>query len=46
MVQRHAGGVNFLTVPVADFLELQQAVLRISFQQRKLLIGAAADVRL
>jgi hypothetical protein len=44
MAQRHSGGVNFLAVPVADFLELQLAMLRISFQQRKLLIGAAADV--
>jgi len=23
MAQRHSGGVNFLAVPVADFLELQ-----------------------
>ena len=46
MAQRHSGGVNFLAVPIADFLELQGGMLWISFQQRKLLIGAAADVRL
>jgi len=34
MAQRHSSGVNFLAVPVADLLELQRAMLWISFQQR------------
>jgi hypothetical protein len=34
---------DFLAVMIADFLELQRRMLRISFEQEKLFIGAGAD---
>jgi hypothetical protein len=40
--QCHARGLDFLTIAVAQFLEVEGRVLRVGFQQRELLISASA----
>jgi hypothetical protein len=45
VLQRHADRPDFLAAPVADLLELQRRVLRIGFQQRKLLVRPSLNVR-
>jgi len=44
ILQRNARGPDFLPIALAELLELQGRMLRVFLQQRKLLIGAGADV--
>jgi hypothetical protein len=44
ILQRHARGPDFLTLPLAELLELKRRVPWVSLQQLELLVGAGADV--